>query len=141
MADRDVEILTRSKGLSACQFCGEFFLEPCTLEIHTGTCTHRCKDYITDDVPLSAARKANKRTEKEKEPDKKLEVQTTEGNHLEYSMANNLNGCQHSAVKYITRFEGKLDDPKDPNARGGQLDLDKARHCIDLLEHFAYENK
>lgn len=64
-----------------------------------------------------------------------LDVQTG-GNHykemgiqpIEYSMANKLDACQHSAIKYITRFRDK----------GGKEDLKKARHCIDLLEFFEY---
>lgn len=47
---------------------------------------------------------------------------------MEYSMANNLDACQHTAIKYITRYESK----------GGEGDLDKAIHCIQLLKHFKY---
>lgn len=45
---------------------------------------------------------------------------------IEYSMANGLDACQHSIVKYVTRFRDK----------GGLEDLAKARHFLDLLEHF-----
>jgi hypothetical protein len=45
---------------------------------------------------------------------------------MEYSMANNLNACQHTIVKYVTRY-------KDKN---GIEDLKKARHTIDLLIEF-----
>lgn len=42
---------------------------------------------------------------------------------MEYSMANGLDACQHTVVKYITRFRDK----------GGTADLEKAKHTIDLL--------
>lgn len=45
---------------------------------------------------------------------------------MEYSMANNLDACQHTAIKYITRFRQK----------GGIEDLEKAKHCIDMLIQF-----
>lgn len=45
---------------------------------------------------------------------------------MEYSMANNLDACQHTIIKYVTRFRDK----------GGIQDLEKAKHCIDLLIHF-----
>jgi hypothetical protein len=42
-------------------------------------------------------------------------------------MANKLDACQHSVVKYVTRFRDK----------GKPLeDLQKARQFIDLLIHF-----
>ena len=49
---------------------------------------------------------------------------------MEYSMANNLDACQHTAIKYITRFRQK----------GGIEDLEKARHCIDMLIQFEVRN-
>lgn len=45
---------------------------------------------------------------------------------MEYSMANKLDACQHTAIKYITRFRDK----------GGVADLDKAIHCIEMLKEF-----
>lgn len=45
---------------------------------------------------------------------------------MEYSMANNLDACQHTAIKYITRFRDK----------GGVADLEKAKHVIDMLIEF-----
>ena len=42
---------------------------------------------------------------------------------MQYSMANHLDACQHTAIKYITRFRDK----------GGVQDLEKAKHCIDML--------
>jgi hypothetical protein len=47
---------------------------------------------------------------------------------MEYSMANKLDACQHTAIKYITRFREK----------GGIQDLDKAIHCIQMLKEFEY---
>lgn len=52
---------------------------------------------------------------------KKLEIQP-----MEYSMANGLDACQHTIVKYVTRFRDK----------GGVADLEKAKHCIDMLIEF-----
>lgn len=47
---------------------------------------------------------------------------------MKYSMANNLDACQHTAIKYVTRFRSK----------GGKEDLLKAKHAIDLLIQFEY---
>lgn len=49
---------------------------------------------------------------------------------MQYSMANNLDACQHTAIKYITRFRQK----------GGIEDLEKAKHCIDMLIEFELLN-
>ena len=45
---------------------------------------------------------------------------------MEFSMANGLDACQHTIVKYVTRFRQK----------GGVQDLEKARHVIDMLIEF-----
>lgn len=45
---------------------------------------------------------------------------------MEYSMANKLDPCQHTVVKYVTRFR----------AKGGIQDLQKAKHVIDMLIEF-----
>ena len=42
---------------------------------------------------------------------------------MQYSMANGLDACQHTAIKYVTRFRDK----------GGVEDLRKAKHVIDML--------
>jgi len=47
---------------------------------------------------------------------------------MQYSMANNLNACQHTAIKYVTRYKTK----------GGKLDLEKAIHCIQMLIEMEY---
>lgn len=52
---------------------------------------------------------------------KKLPIQP-----MEYSMKNKLDACQHTAIKYITRFRDK----------GGVADLEKAKHVIDMLIEF-----
>ena len=54
---------------------------------------------------------------------KKMEIQP-----IEFSMANNLDMCQALIVKYVCRHEDK----------GGEDDLDKAIHCIELLRGFKY---
>lgn len=45
---------------------------------------------------------------------------------MQYSMANKLDACQHTVIKYVTRFRDK----------GGIQDLEKAKHVIDLLIEF-----
>lgn len=50
---------------------------------------------------------------------------------MEYSMKNKLNACQHTAIKYVTRYKDK----------GGVEDLKKAIHCIEMLIEFEYGNK
>lgn len=50
---------------------------------------------------------------------------------MEYSMKNGLDACQHTIIKYVTRFREK----------GGIEDLEKAKHCIDLLIGFEKEKE
>ena len=45
---------------------------------------------------------------------------------MQYSLLNGLDAAQHTAIKYITRFRDK----------GGIKDLEKAKHCIDMLIDF-----
>lgn len=45
---------------------------------------------------------------------------------MEFSMLNDLDPCQHTIVKYVTRFRDK----------GGIEDLEKAKHVIDMLIEF-----
>lgn len=52
---------------------------------------------------------------------KKLAIQP-----MEYSMANGLDPCQHTIVKYATRFRDK----------GGIADLEKLIHTAELLLEF-----
>ena len=54
---------------------------------------------------------------------RKLKIQP-----MEYSMANKLDACQHTVIKYVTRFRDK----------GGRQDLEKAKHTIDLLLALEY---
>lgn len=61
-----------------------------------------------------------------------------DGNHyaklaiqpMQYSMANNLDACQHTIIKYVTRFRDK----------NGRTDLEKAKHVIDMLIELEYGN-
>ena len=46
---------------------------------------------------------------------------------MDYSMYNGLDACQHTIIKYVSRFRDK----------GGLADLEKAKHTIDML--IAYE--
>jgi hypothetical protein len=69
---------------------------------------------------------------------KALDVQVG-GNHyknmaiqpVEFTMKNNLNFCQGSVVKYISRYKFK----------NGLEDLKKAKHFIDLLIEIEYGEK
>ena len=49
---------------------------------------------------------------------------------MEYSMANSFNACQHTAIKYIGRY----------NVIGGRgvIDIDKAIHTLELLKEIEY---
>ena len=48
---------------------------------------------------------------------------------MRYSMENGLDPCQHTIIKYVTRFRSK----------GGIQDLEKAKHVIDLLIQYEKE--
>lgn len=48
---------------------------------------------------------------------------------MQYSMKNGLDPCQHTIIKYVTRFRNK----------GGIEDLHKAIHTIELLIEFEKE--
>ena len=50
---------------------------------------------------------------------------------MQYSMANNLDALQHAVIKYVTRFRDK----------NGIEDLEKAKHCIDMLIEFERNKK
>lgn len=45
---------------------------------------------------------------------------------MRYSMENGLDALQHTIIKYVTRFRDK----------NGVEDLEKAKHCIDMLIEF-----
>lgn len=50
---------------------------------------------------------------------------------IEYAMANNLNACEFSVVKYVSRHRLK----------NGKEDLLKAKDFIDMLIKYEYENQ
>ena len=50
---------------------------------------------------------------------------------MRYSMENGLDALQHTIIKYVTRFRDKA----------GIEDLEKAKHCIDMLIEFEKELK
>lgn len=50
---------------------------------------------------------------------------------MEYAFKNHLDPLQFSVVKYVTRFRDKA----------GKVDLEKAKHCIDMLIEFEYGNE
>lgn len=45
---------------------------------------------------------------------------------MEFSMLNGLDACQHTIIKYVTRFRMK----------NGVQDLEKAKHVLDMLIEF-----
>ena len=47
---------------------------------------------------------------------------------FEYSYYNKLDPLQHTIIKYVSRFRDK----------NGRVDLEKAKHVIDLLIEFEY---
>jgi hypothetical protein len=91
-----------------------------------------------EELPVSKLSLADQALLDEGKPKTALESQV-DGSHyknlkiqpMEYSMANKLDACQHTVIKYITRFRDK----------GGIKDLDKAIHAIELLKQFEYESK
>ena len=50
---------------------------------------------------------------------------------MQYSMENGLDALQHTIIKYVTRFRDKA----------GIEDLEKAKHCIDMLIEFERDKK
>ena len=50
---------------------------------------------------------------------------------MRYSMKNGLDALQHTVIKYVTRFRDKA----------GIEDLEKAKHCIDMLIEYEKESK
>lgn len=49
---------------------------------------------------------------------------------MHFSMVNKLDALQHTVIKYVVRFRDK----------NGIQDLEKARHCIDMLIQHEKEN-
>lgn len=80
-------------------------------------------------------------TEETKSIQQELKATNTQvgGNHytklaiqpMQYSMKNGLDPLQHTIIKYVTRFRDKA----------GIEDLEKAKHCIDMLIEYEKENK
>lgn len=50
---------------------------------------------------------------------------------MRYSMENKLDALQHTVIKYVTRFRDK----------NGIEDLEKAKHCLDMLIEFERNKK
>jgi len=80
---------------------------------------------------------ARKNSALEPQERKKTALQTQiDGEHykeyaiqpIEFSMLNNLDACQHTAIKYILRFRSK----------NGRKDLEKAIHTIQMLMEIEY---
>lgn len=87
---------------------------------HSGVCAHLRRH---EETPAASEPKA-------------LDTQVGGGHYkdmaiqpMEYSMKNGLDACQHTAIKYISRFRDK----------GGIEDLRKAKHVIDMLIQFEEE--
>ena len=81
------------------------------------------------------------RTEETKPIQQEVKATDTQvgGNHytklaiqpMRYSMENGLDALQHTIIKYVTRFRDKA----------GIEDLEKAKHCIDMLIEFERNKK
>ena len=49
---------------------------------------------------------------------------------IEFCEINGLGACQSNIIKYVCRYKFK----------NGKIDLEKAKHCIDLLIELEYSN-
>ena len=88
----------------------------------------------TNTTPTPAQQEAS--TEETKPIQQEVKATDTQvgGNHytklaiqpMRYSMENGLDALQHTVIKYVTRFRDK----------NGIEDLEKAKHCIDMLIEF-----
>ena len=120
-------------------------------ESETGeTCKYQSKTIITRDEFVKRWNEQNNavvntttqptqqelRTEGTKAVQQEVKATDTQvgGNHytklaiqpMRYSMENGLDALQHTVIKYVTRFRDK----------NGIEDLEKAKHCIDMLIEF-----
>lgn len=110
----------------ACDYCGVSVKPRCKDSITALSCTNRA---VTAPVPPRQPF-----TEAPKAPALKSQVG---GSHykdmaiqpMTYSMVNGLDACQHTIIKYVSRFRQK----------NGIEDLEKAKHCLDLLIEFEKE--
>ena len=50
---------------------------------------------------------------------------------MQYCMVNKLNALQSAIIGYVSRY----------NLKNGAVDLEKAKHCIDLLIVYEYNDK
>ena len=89
---------------------------------------HGVKPLAFDDGPMASepVRKPPLSTQIGGDHYTKLAIQP-----MQYSMENKLDPLQHTIIKYVTRFRDKA----------GIEDLEKAKHCIDMLIEFEKENK
>ena len=101
-------------------------------------CKHWSKSTVTRDEFVKRWNERNNAVANTTTPPAQQEVKATEtqigGNHytklaiqpMRYSMENGLDALQHTVIKYVTRFRDK----------NGVEDLEKAKHCIDMLIEF-----
>ena len=84
---------------------------------------HGVKPIALDDGPMASepVRKSPLSTQIGGDHYTKLAIQP-----MQYSMENGLDPLQHTIIKYVTRFRDKA----------GIEDLEKAKHCIDMLIEF-----
>lgn len=89
---------------------------------------HGVKPLAFDDGPMASepVRKSPLSTQIGGDHYTKLAIQP-----MLYSMKNGLDPLQHTIIKYVTRFRDKA----------GIEDLEKAKHCIDMLIEFERESK
>ena len=95
---------------------------------------YRLHNTVSNTTTPPAQQEAN--TEETKTIQQEVKATETQigGNHytklaiqpMRYSMENGLDALQHTVIKYVTRFRDK----------NGIEDLEKAKHCIDMLIEF-----
>ena len=116
--------------ISFCIECQSEYIMPCE---HTKPkvwvlCTQCEVDRIKAQLKLTDPKPMNPSTAESNQVGgnhyQKLKIQP-----MRYSMENGLDACQHTIIKYVTRFRDK----------NGIQDLEKAKHTIDLLIQFEKE--
>jgi hypothetical protein len=101
--------------------CEEFEYEPC--EDWRESLTPRPDNFIEDMWPEWKQQESPRSEQVGGNHYKDMTIQP-----IEYIAVNGLSFLQGSVVKYVSRYK----------AKGGLQDLEKAKHCIDLMIEFEY---
>lgn len=97
-----------SKPYLPCHWCGSLDIDVCGRELNGLECKR--KTFVSEPTALE--------TQHGGDHYKNLKIQP-----FEYSLANGLGPCEHSVLKYISRWRDK----------NGLEDLRKAKHILDIL--------